>query len=481
LLLALILVGSSSLAAAPPNVVVILADDLGWGDLACYNPDSRIPTPHLDRLAALGMRFTDAHSPSAVCSPTRYALLTGRYSWRTRLKKGVLWGYSPPLVEPGRLTLASLVLERGYATACIGKWHLGLGWATREPTDFGDEAKPAADPALVDFARPVSAGPQTCGFERSFVLPGSLDMDPYVFVEDGRPVGPVTARVGAGKHERQGGDGFWREGPTSPGFTHEGCQPALLEQAERFLRAQSAARPFLLYLPLTSPHDPWMPTTEFRGKSRAGERGDFVAQVDATVGRILALLDERGLAESTLVLFTSDNGAHWLPGEVERTGHRANGPWRGMKSDAFEGGHRVPFIARWPGVVAPGTTSDALISLVDVLATVAAAIGATLPADAGEDSESFLGVLRGTSRTARESLVAHSIQGAFAIRRGDWKLIDAKGSGGWTAADGDQPGQLYDLRRDPGETQNRIASEPEVARELRELLARIREEGRSRR
>lgn len=467
---------TGSRAAAKPNVVVILADDLGWGDLRRNEPRSRIPTPHLDRLAAEGLRFTDAHSPSSVCSPTRYGLLTGRYAWRTRLKSGVLWGYSPPLIEPGRATLASFLRDEGYATACVGKWHLGLGWATRSPVEFGDRSTPAADPGLVDYGRPLSAGPHTVGFDYSFILPASLDMDPYVFVENGRATAVPDRRLPASRHQRQGGAGFWREGPAAPDFTPESCQPVLLQRAEAFLRRQSPDRPFFLYFPLTSPHDPWVPQAEFRGRTGLGDRADFVVQVDATVGRLMQVLQETGLERDTLLLFTSDNGAHWLPEEVARTGHPANGPWRGQKADAWEGGHRVPLLARWPGRVKAGTTSDALVCLVDLLATCAEIVGRPVPAGA-EDSRSFLGVLEGRRRRARESLVLHSINGVFAYREGDWKWIDAPGSGGWSAGRGTETNQLYQLRQDPAESRNRATTEPRRVARMRAALQRVRGEG----
>lgn len=472
---------SAGLSAGPPapvkpNVVILLADDLGWGDLRGNEPRSRIPTPHLDRLAAEGMRFTDAHSPSAVCSPTRYGLLTGRYAWRTRLKSGVLWGYSPPLIEPGRVTLASFLGESGYATGCVGKWHLGLGWATRRPVEFGDRATPAADPGLVEYGRPLSAGPHTAGFGYSFILPASLDMDPYVYVEDGRVTAVPDRRLAAGRHQRQGGVGFWREGPAAPDFTPESCQPVLLGRAEAFLRRQPPDRPFFLYFPLTAPHDPWVPLAEFRGRTGLGDRADLVVQVDATVGRVMQVLRETGRERDTLVVFTSDNGAHWLPEEVARTGHPAHGPWRGQKSDAWEGGHRVPLLARWPGRVKAGTTSDALVCLVDLLATCAEIVGRPVPAGA-EDSRSFLGVLEGRRRRARESLVLHSIHGVFAYREGDWKWIEAPGSGGWSAGRGGETNQLYHLGRDPSESRNRAAREPRRAARMQAALQRVRGEG----
>lgn len=265
---------AASRKKSPPNVVFILADDLGWGDLGCYNPASKVPTPRLDRLASEGLRALDAHSPSAVCTPTRYGILTGRYAWRTRLRQGVLWGYSRPLIEPGRMTVASLLQQNGYRTACIGKWHLGLSWNTRGPAPAGDGDLP---PELVDFAGPLRAGPHTLGFHESCVLPGSLDMEPYLLVVNGSVEHIPTNSVAGSVSQRQGGDGFWRAGPVAPGFTHEGCLPDLTARAAEFIRAQTAKRSFFLYLPLAAPHDPWLPTPEFRGRSGAGPRGDFVA------------------------------------------------------------------------------------------------------------------------------------------------------------------------------------------------------------
>ncbi len=459
--------------AASPNVVIILADDLGWGDLGCYNPGSKIPTPNLDRLAAEGILFTDAHSPSSVCTPTRYGLLTGRYAWRTRLKSGVLTGYSPPLLEPDQVQLASFLKSNGYRTACVGKWHLGLGW-TRWDSDGKGGGTPAGALAPVDFTRPLSSGPHTLGFDFSFIIPASLDMEPYVFIENGRVVGTPTVRTPASRSQRESGAGFWREGPVSPGFTHEGVESNLLAQAVHFVRRQEADRPFLLYLPLASPHDPWVPRPEFNGRSAAWVRGDFVAQMDDTIGQLLRVLDETGHRDRTVVVFASDNGAHWLPSEVEGTGHRANGPWRGMKADAFEGGHRVPLIVRWPGVVNPGVRSSALVGLNDLLATVADLIGRPLPAGAGPDSVSFAPVFRGTAAGVRDSLVLHSANGVFALRKGEWKLIAGKGSGGWTAGEVSTPVQLYRLSVDPGETNNLAGQEAGIARELEAVLEQVK-------
>lgn len=486
-----LLCGLSVPAAPPPSILFILADDLGIGDPRCYNPDSRIPTPNLDRLAAQGLRFTDMHTPSAVCSPTRYGLLTGRYAWRSRLKSGVLWGWSPPLIESDRLTLPALLQQHGYATAGFGKWHLGLGWVTREPVAFGDLPKPAADVTLVDYTKPLTGGPHTAGFAQYFGIPASLDMEPYLWIETDRCAVPPTLQSPGSSHQRQGGDGFYRAGPIAPGFRLDDVLPTLTRRTVQFLEQHSGnrpRRPFFAYVPLSAPHDPWLPTTEFRGTSQAGPRGDFVAQTDHSVGEILAALDRLGLADETLVVFTSDNGAHWLPGEIERYGHAANGPWRGQKADIHEGGHRVPCIVRWPGRVQPGTATSHLAGLTDFMATFAELVGAPLPFAAAEDSFSFAHVLLGrpAARPVRTSLIMHSAQGLFAVRRGDSKLIEGLGSGGFTAPakvrprDGEPAGQLYDLAIDPSERTNRFALDPESVARLQTELDSVRTRGRSR-
>ncbi len=470
----LVLAGATAHGAdvpRPPNLVFVLADDLGYGDPRCYNPDSRIPTPNIDRLATQGMRFTDAHTPSAVCTPTRYGLLTGRYCWRTSLKRGVLGGYSPALIEPGRMTLASLLKQRGYQTACVGKWHLGLGNEKR-----------------TDYSKPLRPGPNAVGFDYFFGIPASLDMPPYVFVENETVTEAPTKQIGNSAMRRYGGEGFWRGGAIAPGFKHADVLPRLSEKAIGFLKKQSADKPFFLYLPLNAPHTPWMPAKEFSGKSGAGFYGDFVAQVDAVLGQVLQTLEDGKLADNTLVIFTSDNGAHWLPEDIEKFKHLANDGLRGMKSDIWDGGHRVPFIVRWPGKVKPGSVSKELICLTDMLATTAALVGVDLPAGAGEDSFNFLPVLLGTQgdKPVREAIVHHSGDGTFGIRQGPWKLALALGSHGFSKPqnivpkEGDPKGQLYNLDTDPREKNNLWLAKPEIVERLTALLGKYQKEGRSR-
>lgn len=455
----------------PPNIVFILADDLGYGDLRCYNKDSKVPTPNLDRLAGQSMRFTDAHTPSAVCTPTRYGILTGRYCWRTSLKRGVLNGYSPLLIEPKRLTVASLLKQHGYITAGMGKWHLGLG-----------------DTKKTDFSKPLRPGPCSVGFDSYFGIPASLDMPPYVFIENEGVTEAPTQTIEDSGMRRRGGGGFWRGGAIAPHFKHIDVLPTITEKAIGFIRKQSADKPFFLYLPLTAPHTPWMPTAEFRDKSKAGYYGDFVAQVDASVGRLLQALDNAKLSANTLLIFTSDNGAHWLPQDIHKWEHRANDGLRGQKADIWDGGHRVPFLVRWPGRVAAGSTSHELICLTDFLATVAAVVGAKLPDDAGEDSFNLLPVLRGDKldKPIREAIVHHSGDGTFGIRQGPWKLAMALGSHGFSVPrnikpkPGEAKGQLYNLDKDPREQKNLWLEKPEIVARLTALLDKYKREGCSR-
>jgi len=456
---------------ALPHIVIILADDLGLGDLGCYNPDSRIPTPRVDAIARAGIRFTDAHSPSAVCTPTRYGILTGRYAWRTRLKRWTLNGDSPALIDPERPTLASMLKAKGYRTACIGKWHLGLGRGEK-----------------TDYASPLDPGPNAYGFDRFFGIAASLDMPPYVFIEDSRCATPPTGRIERSEHRRKDGGGFWRAGRIAPGFKHVDVLPTLTEKAIAWIEecGQDGARPFFLYFPLTAPHTPWVPTPAFRGKTEVGYYGDFTAQVDHVVGRVVQALARTGAVRNTLLIVTSDNGSHWPPSDIKKWGHRANLHHRGQKADIWEGGHRVPFLAHWPGVIAPGTVSGQTICLADLFRTVAAVVGADVPENAGEDSYDILPVLRGEAAApVRDSIVHHSGDGMFAVRSGRWKLILGRGSGGFTPPrrvkpkEGEPAGQLYDLVDDPAETINRYGSKPEVVAGLTRRLERIRKQGRS--
>lgn len=484
---------NSKQGASKPNIVFILADDLGIGDLGCYNPESKVATPNMDRIAAEGMRFNDAHTPSSVCSPTRYGVLTGRYAWRSRLKKGVLWGYSRSLIEPGRETVASLLKKQGYATAAVGKWHLGLQQTDETldaPVPNASSILPEDHPHAVDYSKPLSPGPNAVGFDYFFGIPASLDMNPYVYVENDQVVEAATSKVPRSAHRRQGGGGVWRAGKIAPSFKHIDVLPRITEKATEWLGKQSAEKPFFLYFPLSAPHTPWVPTKEFMKDSKIGYYGGFVAQVDWVVGQVLKTLDERGLADNTMIVMTSDNGSHWPGSDVKKWNHAANMHYRGQKADIWEAGHRVPFMVRWPGHVTKQSTSDRTICLTDFMATAADITGQELPRTAGEDSFTLLPELTGRqSKEAadRPPVVHHSLGGTFAIRDGNWKLVvDNLGSGGFSSPrvvkpkDGGPAGQLYNLTKDPSEKQNVYQEHAQTVKQLRARLNEIKSAGRSR-
>ena len=465
-----------------PNIVFILADDMGYGDVQAFNSVSRIPTPNLNRLAQEGMRFTDAHSGSGVCSPTRYGVMTGRYSWRTWMKSGVLWPPDDkPLIEPDRLTVAGMLKQRGYRTACIGKWHLGIDWGRDERGE-------------VDFNLPLRYGPTDVGFDEFFGIAGSLDMIPYVFFHNRRPSGAVTETQEGLAFPR-----FIREGPRAVDFDPEKVLDRLTEEAVDFIeRGAVAPGPFFLYFPLTAPHKPVWPAERFIGKTDLGPYGDFILQTDSTVGRILQALDETGAADDTLVVFTSDNGSYMYripedaPDHIQDTRvqgfhtsqHNSNLIWRGTKADVWEGGHRVPFIVRWPGRLEAQARSTQTICLTDFMATCAELAGFTLPEEAAEDSFSLLPLLSGGEwETPRAPVIHHSANGTFSLREGRWKMVFGSGSGGRQKPVGkpfEKPYSLFDLEADPSETTDVIERFPEVAERLTGKLETIRQEGRSR-
>ncbi len=459
-----------------PNIIYILADDLGYGDVSALNPQAAWKTEQIDRIAAEGMVFTDAHSGSAVCTPTRYGVLTGRYAWRTRLKEGVLWSWDPPLIESAETTAGSLLQAKGYHTACIGKWHLGLGW------QFQD-----AENEVVDFSLPVSGGPVNLGFDHFFGITASLDIPPDVYIEDDRAT-MVPDRYTHNNSKM----GWWRKGLTSEDFDHQLVLPLLTEKAVAYIdkEAQSGnAEPFFLYFPLPAPHTPILPMDEFMGESKTNAYGDFVLQVDHVVGQILEALERNGIKDETLLIFTSDNGCSPEADfdGLSAYGHNPSYHFRGAKADIFEGGHRIPFLVSWPGRVKPGGKSSQTICLTDLLATLAAITGYDLQASEGVDSYNLLPAMLGSSEeNIREATVHHSVNGSFAIRKGPWKLILCPDSGGWSTPlpgsreAGKLPAyQLYNLEEDPGEQDNLYPSRPEIALELETLLTEYKDGGRS--
>lgn len=486
----------SSLAAAEnprPNIVFILCDDLGYGDVKCLNPQGKIATPNMDRIAREGMTFTDAHTSSSVCSPTRYGVMTGRYNWRSKLQSGVLGGLSPRLIEADRLTVAALLKQQGYHTACVGKWHLGMDWvrlAGRSVAELNIESREQV--RNVDYSQPIANGPTSVGFDEYFGISASLDMVPYTYIVNDRVAAlPTEDRSFEMMLGRKGGT--TRLGPTAPDFDAANVLPDLTAKAIEIINRQSekakSGQPFFLYLPYASPHTPILPTKEWLGRSGLNPYADFVMQQDHCLGQVLDTLDRNGLTQNTLVIFTSDNGCSPqadFPALLAK-GHNPSHHFRGHKADIYEGGHRVPFLVRWPAQVKAGTVSDQLVCLTDFMATAADITGATLPANAAEDSFSLLPALKQQTDApgVRKAVVHHSINGSFAIREGKWKLALCPGSGGWSAPRPGQndknlpPEQLFDLESDIGEERNMRDQHGDVADRLVRLLEKYVADGRS--
>ncbi len=477
----LLAAGTALGQTARPNIVIILADDLGYGDVSVYNPDrGKIPTPHIDRLAGQGIRFTNAHSSSGVCSPSRYTLLTGRYHWRTRLQSGIVNDWEAPLIAPDRLTIAGMLKAAGYQTAAIGKWHLGWDWPIPgEQRPLFKRVKPDA-PATDEkrrvwaevFARPIAGGPTTRGFD-SYFGTDVPNWPPYCFIENDRTVGiPSTHLPPALVNGRIASV----QGPALENWTFEPILPAITDRAVAYI-GQAAAKnePYFLYLPLTAPHTPISVNEPFKGRTGLGEYADFVVETDAMIGRVIEAIDKTGEAADTLVILTSDNGcAFYVDGKkLEAQGHYPSGPLRGYKFDVWDGGTRVPFIVRWPAVVKQPRVYDRMVAQADIMATVAQLLGIALPDDAGEDSFSFAHVLRGSDTPVRSTLVTSSGAGQSAVRTDAWKLIfgsDGRGKKG--------PGQLY-AAGDIGETNNLYTARPQVVKELTALMRQLVDAGRS--
>lgn len=471
-----------------PNIVYILADDLGYGDIACNDSACLIPTPNIDALANGGVRLTDAHATSALCSPSRYSILTGRYSWKTRLKQGIVWHWDAPLIDPGQATVAHLLRNHGYQTACIGKWHLGWDWPTKDgtlPNDtlpYGTYCDPerAAYEDNIDYGGRLGGGPVDHGFDTYFGV-DVPNFAPYTWFENDRVVeAPSVPKP----H-----DVYGHEGQAVPGWSPSEIVPECTRRATDFIaEAASADQPFFLYMPLTSPHSPVVPNEQFHGRSGIGAYGDFVCEVDWVVGELVAALERAGCRDETLVIFTSDNGPELQMADEEgafaraqRTRHYSMGPLRGIKRDVWEGGHRVPFIAAWPNVIPPGTVSESLVSLSDLFATCAEILDAPAEVLDGLDSSSVLSVLRGDGG-GRSSLVLQGGDGRFAMRDGRWLFIDAPRGGEWPEpewfrtergyTDHNHPGELFDLAADLAERHNLYAAEPQVVERMTAALNR---------
>jgi len=465
---------------------------MGYGDMRCNDPACKIPTPNLDALAGRGMRFTNAHAGSSVCTPSRYNVLTGRYAWRSRLKNGITWEWDGALIEPDRPTVANLLKDHGYATSCIGKWHLGLDWPTldgshpNETLEFGQglPREREAFAANIDYTGRIGGGPVDRGFDSYFGV-DVPNFPPYTWFENDR----LTAVPTVEKPDTM----YGHSGKMLDGWSLEAMIPEFTRRAVDFIKTQAATdSPFFLYFPLTSPHSPIVPNAAFQGRICIGAYGDFVCEVDWVVGEIMTALDQQGIADDTLLIFTSDNGPENKTADDEgvyerarKTDHYSMGRWRGIKFDAWEGGHREPFVAAWPAVVSPGTTCDQLVGLGDFMATCADILGVELPENAGEDSVSMLSLLQGrTEQPTRDSLVHHSVSGKFALRQGDWVFVDHatggdRGEPDWFRRERgyeahNQPGELFNLREDPAERDNAYAAHPDLVQDMKKTLEQIK-------
>lgn len=491
-----------------PNIIIILADDMGYGDVSSNNPYARTRTPNIDKMAQKGMVFTDAHSGGAVCTPSRYGLITGRYYFRApRLPE--FWGYLPPRIEQGRETIGSLMQRAGYSTACIGKWHLGLNWKLKDDSkpQIPDQKDKTA--TNTDFTQNVSGGPNSLGFDYSYILPASLDMPPYVFVKNDRVVDPEvvltanaypktlasTVPVWDRKYTTDNDiywerGVWWRNGEMSKSFKLEDCFDRIVNEGVSYIKNQTKnnpEKPFMLYLPLTGPHTPWLPDNKFKGKTMLGTYGDYILQIDDVVMQITNTLKSLKIDENTIVIFSSDNGGHWAEDDIQAYAHQSNYQKRGQKGDIWDGGHHIPLIIKWSAQIKKNFTYSQTVSLVDLLATFSEMTGQAINKTYGEDSWSFYKILKEKSNIPiRDNIIYISARGNLSIEKGGWKYIDCLGSGGFTepgkinSVKGGPLGQLYNLDIDPLETNNLYFFNTEKVKELSALLNKLKTQGFSR-
>jgi arylsulfatase A len=497
-----------------PNIVIIFADDMGYGDVSALNPDAKVSTPAIDQLAANGIRFTEAHASGSVCTPSRYGLLTGRYAFRRQeSERSAPWGYLPPYIEPGRETLATILKRKGYTTACIGKWHLGLTWPTTDGYGNVKILDEKTRRTNIEYGKPVLGGPNDYGFDYSFIHPASTDMPPYMFLRNTQIVDPeivLTTDVynsiyeetildwDSGKVDTNEGDVYWgrgvwwRRGEISGSFRVEECLPEILNEGLSYIERQVTehpSNPFFLYLSLTGPHTPWLPSKPIDGKSPIEYYNDFIMDIDNVVGQVTKTLKELGADDNTIVIFTSDNGAPWPGEDIERYNHNSNQGRRGQKGDVWDGGHHIPLIISWPSKIHPGSKYDHLVSLTDVFATFAEMTGQDMSGESGEDSFSFFHVLDGNSVkiTRPDSMmIHHSSRGLYGIRKNGWKYIEGLGSGGFTEpgrvnpVPGGPTGQLYNINADPLESENLYQENEQIVNELKQKMDSIINQGHSR-
>lgn len=490
-----------------PNIVFIFADDMGYGDVSALNPFARTQTPNLDKLIRSGITFTEAHASASVCTPSRYGLLTGRYAFRNEKAARGIGGFTGPVIEKGRKTLATLLKKEGYTTACIGKWHLGVGWQTKDGSEPQFNAKTGY--SNVDFDEKVAGGPNDYGFDYSFIHPASLDIPPYLFLRNHEAVDqdmilttdhyPTRKEYTEFSWDKKHSNDqavywekgvWWRQGEMSRSFRVEDCLSEIVNEGVAFVDKQASenpGNPFFLYLPLTGPHTPWMPTEQFKGKSSVGLYGDFIFDIDNVIKQIKDALKNNGIEENTMVVFSSDNGAYWPQEEIERYAHDSNQGRKGQKGDVWDGGHRIPLIISWPAKIKEPATYNHLISLTDFYATFCDLTRQKPSAGEGEDSFSFWEVLNGeTDNVVRQSMIHHSSGGYYSIRSSKWKFIDGLGSGGFshpsklTPEKNGPKGQLYNLKEDRLESRNLYFQYPGKVNELSEKMNNSIKKGYSR-
>lgn len=504
-----IFIPATSQGNEKPNVVIILADDMGYGDVSFNNPYSRTRTPNIDNLANNGICFSDAHSGGAVSIPSRYGLLTGRYYFRLPKQKGYL-GYFSPLIEEERETIGSVMQKAGYTTACIGKWHLGLNWSFSDSSGHMVQNIEKPGYTNIDYSKDITGGPNSLGFDYSFILPASLDMPPYIYIKNNRVVDHdiilttdvyprtqdkieyVWDRKYTGEDDIYWGRGiWWRNGEMSRSFQVEKCLDVIVEEGVRFINDQvknKPQKPFMLYLALTGPHTPWMPVDKFKGSSEMGTYGDFISNIDDVIQQITETIRSLNIYNNTILIFTSDNGAHWSENDIQAYGHMSNWNCRGQKGDIWDGGHHIPMFATWPGKVKEPYTYAHTVSLVDIIATLVEITGTKMDNQYAEDSFSFYKVFKGKyNNLIRENIIYISSSDQLAIQKNGWKYIDCLGSGGFSIpsyikmVEGGPKGQLYNLEADPLETTNLYLKESKTVSQLSDLLSKLVNQGYSRR
>lgn len=488
-----------------PNIVIIFADDMGYGDVSGLNPEAKTYTPAIDDLIENGLTFTEAHASASVSTPSRYGLLTGRYAFRNKIDGGNVNGFGASVFEPDRKTIAHLLNDAGYETACVGKWHLGFDWQT-DPEGEEPRQNQQTNYSNVDYSKPIEQGPNFFGFDYSFIHPASLDIPPYLFLENHQAIDdemilssdvyPLRLEDTEYAWDKKHSDEddiywdkgvWWRDGEMAESFRIEDCMGDIVDDGIRFIDNQvrnNKSNPFFLYLPLTGPHTPWVPEDQFKGKSAVDTYGDFILNIDHVVKRIDEKLEELGISENTLLIFATDNGGYWPEEEVALQNHDSNYGRRGQKGDVWDGGHHVPLIIKWPEKINSPAKYEHLVSFTDFYATFAELTGQELEENTGEDSFSFFHALNGNlDKPTRNSMIHHSSAKMFAIRMNEWKYIDGLGSGGFTSPTRSEPesgqpdGQLYNINTDPKESNNVFTEHPKVVKKLKEKLNQQIEQG----